>query len=279
MLCLELLATVIEKNQQRLADPVLKLWPTLYDHLYLAVTHAPPEPTFYIERLVVNVLRFSVRLFHGSDPTSASHCIQLLSLLLALSHSTLHILGSRVVAGLQIFIQTRGDALLDNKSWEILGWLLLTYRADADQSVVTAAFGTWLLCIDNYVSVDSFGLFLSLLFQWMGQGDADNKRPLSKQQHSTQRDSGVPPRQVLDAAVRLHSKLACPALEQGLAALPEGSAREKTRVDLWLSSAQQLCIACKDHRADVRRHAMDCLQKSALFLPYSHTAEPSIHAH
>ena len=263
VLCLELLATVVEKNQQRLSEPTLKLWPTLYDHLYLAVTHAPPEPTFYIERLVVNILRFSVRLFHGSDPSSASHCIQLLSLMLALSQSTLHVLGSRVVAGLQIFIQTRGDALLDTKSWEVLGRLLLTYRADSDASVVNAAFGAWLLCIDNYVSVESFGLFLSLLYQWMGQGLADNKSALSRQQQKSSRGSGIPARQVLDAAIRLHAKLASPAIEQGLAALAEGGAREKIRVDLWLLSVQQLCIACKDRRADVRRQAMDGLQKSA----------------
>lgn len=266
VLCLELLATVIEKNQQRLADPTLKLWPTLYDHLYSAVTHAPPEPTYYIERLVVNILRFSVRLFHGNDPSSASHCIQLLSLLLALSHSTLHALGSRVVAGLHIFIQTRGDGLLDNKSWEVLGRLLLSYRADSDQSVVSAAFSTWQLCIDNYVSVESFPLFLSLLYQWIGQAAADNssrKAYASRQQQKSQRDgSAVAARQVLDSAVRLHGKLASPAIEQGLAVLAEGSAREKVRVDLWLSSVQQLCIACKDQRADVRRHAMECLQKS-----------------
>ena len=106
--CLERFSEVIEKNQTRLADPSLKLWTTLYDHLYSAITHAPPEPTYYIERLVVNLLRFSVRLLHTSDPSVTSHCIQLLSLLLALSPSTLHSLASRIVAGLQIFIQTQG---------------------------------------------------------------------------------------------------------------------------------------------------------------------------
>ena len=263
VLCLELLAGVVEKNQQRLSDPSLKLWPTLYDHLYSAVTHAPPEPTFYIERLVVNILRFSVRLFHGSEPSSASHCIQLLSLLLALSPSTLHTLGSRVVAGLQIFIQTRGDGLQDSKSWEVLGRLLLTYRADADSSVVQAAFSAWQLCIDNYVSVESFGLFLSLLYQWMGQGLADGKSAHSaRRQQQKQPSGGASPRSVLDAALRLHAKLASPSIERGLAVLAEGSAREKVRVDLWLQSVQQLCIACKDQRPDVRRHAMDCLQKS-----------------
>ena len=259
VLCLELLATVVEKNQHRLADPSLKLWQTLYDHLYSAVTHAPPEPTFYIERLVVNILRFAVRLFHGSDPSSASQCIQLLSLMLALSQSTLHVLGSRVVAGLHIFVQTWGDALRDNKSWEVLGRLLLTYRADSDQSVVTAAFGTWQLAIDKFVTVDSFALFLSMLYQWMGQGGADSRKASSRQPQKSA--SGIPPRQVLDAALRLHAKLASPAIEQELAALAEGTAREKARVDLWLSSVQQLCIACKDHRPDVRRHAMECLQK------------------
>ena len=279
VLCLELLATVVEKNQQRLADPTLKLWPTLYDHLYSAVTHAPPEPTFYIERLVVNILRFSVRLFHGSDSSSAVHCIQLLSLLLVLSQSTLHVLGSRVVAGLQIFVQTRGDVLLDTASWEVLARLLLTYRTDSDQSVVMAAFGTWLLCLDNYVSVDTFGLFLSMLYQWMRQGVADSStkaRP-SRQQQNDQTESGVPPRQVLVAAIRLHAKLASPSIEQTLAVLPEGSAREKTRVDLWLSSVQQLCIACQDQRPDVRRQAMDCLQKSVPHV-HSHTPEQRIAA-
>ena len=271
---LERFSEVIERNQTRLADPTLKLWSTLYDHFFSAITHAPVEPTYYIERLVVNVLRFSVRLLHTSDPSVTSHCIQLLSLLLALSPPTLHSLASRIVAGLSIFLQTQGEALKDRKSWEIIGRLLLTFRGERQGGVAASAFATFVLCIDNYTTLDTFPTFLSILYQWTsppptprgrkaqrggGAGGGGGAADITAQ--STADQGAITPRLVLDSAMRLHSKIASPSVETGLLSLGEGSsAREKARVDLWLSSIQQLCISCKDPRPDVRRYAMDCLQ-------------------
>ena len=238
--CLERFSDVIEKNQTRLSDAQLKLWPTLYEHLFSAITHAPPEPTFYIERLVVNILRFSVRLLHTSDPAVTSHCIQLLSVLLALSPPTLLKLGSRIVAGLHIFLQTQGDAVKERKSWEIIGRLLLTFRAEKRGGVAASAWAAFILCIDNWTSVDTFPLFLHFLYQFADQTDSRT---------AAEAKGVVTPAMVLDCAIRLHNRIGSAAMEAELTALPEGSAREKARVDLWLSSVQQICISCRDRSA------------------------------
>ena len=263
--CLERFSEVIERNQTRLSDPALKLWSTLYDHFFSAITHAPPEPTYYIERLVVNLLRFSVRLLHTSDPSVTSHCIQLLSLLLALSPSTLHVLASRIVAGLQIFLQTQGEALKDRKSWEIIGRLLLTFRGESQQGLASTAFATFMLCLDNFVTLDTFPVFLAFLYQWTSPVERRAKSPHAAAVNGVDGRAAVSPRLVLDGALKLHQKIATPAVEAGLSLLGEGSsAREKARVDLWLSSVQQLCLSCKDGRADVRRYAMECLHSVLL---------------
>ena len=219
--CLERFSEVIERNQTRLSDPALKLWSTLYDHFFSAITHAPPEPTYYIERLVVNLLRFSVRLLHTSDPSVTSHCIQLLSLLLALSPSTLHVLASRIVAGLQIFLQTQGEALKDRKSWEIIGRLLLTFRGESQQGLASTAFATFMLCLDNFVTLNTFPVFLAFLYQWTSPVERRAKSPHAAAVNGVDDRAAVSPRLVLDGALKLHQKIATPAVG-GRAVAPGG---------------------------------------------------------
>ncbi len=63
-------------SQSRLDDPSIGLWSSVHEHLESSIAHASSEPTFYIERLVVNMLRFSVRLVYTAETTD--HVIKLL---------------------------------------------------------------------------------------------------------------------------------------------------------------------------------------------------------
>ena len=268
--CLDRLCDVLEKNAARLSDPHLKLWSTLYDHFFLAISHAPAEPTFYMERLVVNILRFSVRLIHSNTNNNAvttneintgvtlttSHCIQLLSLLLALSSVTLYQLHSRITAGLQIFLQTHGESIKEKKSWEIIGRLLLTFKGHPQAS--TAAFSVFTYCIENHSTAETYTVFLGLLYQF-GQKSTATSTASSSTSAAGRRSVPVAPSAppisglvILDVAMKLHTKLSTPAMEQSInAASNDQLSREKMKVDLWLASVQQFCLACRDRYADL----------------------------
>jgi len=59
----------------------------------------------FSERVVVNMLRFSIRLMPSAETTD--HIMKLLALLLPLPHAVLLQLAERVAAGLLVFVQVR----------------------------------------------------------------------------------------------------------------------------------------------------------------------------
>jgi hypothetical protein len=94
---------VVEKNQSRLEDDSLPLMSTIVHHFENAIKKGPSEPNFYLERIVVNILRFSVRLIHVEETTEP--LIRVLSQLPLMSPSSLHTFAHRIAAGTSIFIK------------------------------------------------------------------------------------------------------------------------------------------------------------------------------
>lgn len=259
--CLERLSDVVEKNQSRMDDDGIKLWNIIQDHFATALKEAGDKPNYYLERVVVNLLRFSVRLLLHPEVT-CGRMINLFSLLADLSPVCLKAFGSRITAGVLIFLETHAEHISSVEGWKTIFVVLLKFRDNP--RVANSAFQTLNFVIDTHVSFASFAPVLQTLLEFIKPTDDVNAwQPVN-------------PLAVLDSLLSLHRKLDdlgqkisvlnVDGLEGDVGRLQkmEFERKEAERTDLWLYSLQGFCNLCGDSRPEVRRRAMECLQGALL---------------
>lgn len=250
------------------------------------------ECTFYIERLVVNLLRFSVRLVYSKETTS--QLIQLLSLLLHLSPSTFHRLGQRIIAGVSLFIQTHGESIGRTEEWVCVLKILEQFKHHT--TAAHAAFQTFTYVVENHCTKETFVPLLNALTAYSQIATSSPtvngstiavgvNVPSTSSSPSSDVWLPVAPEAVLALLLRLHSKLctmtppdpvALPTSQQEMVTLTPEQARylnphvaakrqlefDRQRTDLWLASVQNFCNLVKnDERSSVRKAALEALNK------------------
>jgi len=298
--CFERLVDVLEKNQARMEDASVSLWPIMQEVFCTALTR-PVEPTFFLERVVVNLLRY-LALFHlffdvdvcvccvcvvyvctcgverGREEKRLSRLpmrlllhpevtcermVSLLSLLGNLSPNALHVFGTRITAGVLVFLETHAEHITTTEAWDSILGLLIKFK-DHTQAA-NSAFQALVFVVENYVGFVNFGsLRRALLACAQPAADGAAWQPLSFMV-------------VCDALLKLHSKIQ--VLNQQVAQLyadtglqgdalaqrrREVERREKEKNDHWLHSISGFCGLCVDRRPLVRRKAIECLQSALL---------------
>jgi brefeldin A-resistance guanine nucleotide exchange factor 1 len=251
--CLERITDVLAHNQTRSADEVAPLWATVHDHFSLALASGTGDATFYLERVVVNLLlHFPVRLLRDPARTCA-HVMGLLTCLQTLSPQCHNALGTRVVAGLQIFLETHAEHITTSEQWKSLLDLLLQYRGHTHAS--NSAFKSMEFVTENQLTFESFVPLVTAYINFA--------QPLEQVWQP------VGPPAVLDGLLRLYTKLTVlgvPVEGEGVRAVSkrEQDALAARRTDLWLFTLQCLCQVCGDGRVEVRMKAIACLQHALL---------------
>lgn len=260
--------TVATTTTGTTTNSTMHLWSTIAQHFEHAIANVRQDPscTFYIERLVVNLLRFSVRLVYSRETTT--QLIHLLALLLQLSPATFTQLAQRIVAGTSLFLQTHGESIGTAEEWQVVLRLLLQFKHHP--LTAHAAFQTFTYAVENHCNMETFVPLMHALTAYA--------------QTSGEQDAWLPvaPEAVLALLLRLHSKLPSIAMPESTShsasssdsvtaahALlsPAAAARrhiefDRARTDLWLASLQNFCNIIKnDQRADVRKAALEALNK------------------
>jgi hypothetical protein len=261
------------------ATSSLHLWSTIAQHFELSIANVRNDPacTFYIERLVVNLLRFSVRLVYSAETTS--QLIALLALLLQLPKATFSALGQRIIAGTSLFLQTHGESIRSIREWEIVLSLLGQFKHH--QLSAHAAFTTFVYAVDNHANMDTFAPLVAHLTRFMQPAEGD------------QGFMPVAPEAVISLLLKLHGKLATLSVPEPLPPTTNPPSnlstqlhnesisqrallspaqiakkqqeRERMRTDLWLGSVQNFCnIIRAETRSNVRKAALDALNNCLL---------------
>lgn len=259
--CLERLVDVLEKNQARMEDASVSLWPIIQEVFRAALTR-PVEPTFFLERVVVNLLRLPMRLLLHPEVT-CERMVSLHSLLGSLSPNALHVFGTRITAGVLVFLETHAEHITTTEAWDSILGLLVKFK-DHTQAA-NSAFQALVFVVENHVGFVNFGsLRRALLVCAQPAADGAAWQPLSFVI-------------VCDALLKLHSKIQ--VLNQQVAQLyadtglqgealmqrrREVERREKEKNDHWLHSLSGFCGLCVDRRPLVRRKAIECLQSALL---------------
>ncbi|KAH9131937.1 hypothetical protein LEN26_007558 [Aphanomyces euteiches] len=118
MLALEWSTNVVLVNVHRFTT----LWPIM--HSYVASVLAENDKPLLVERVVVNVLRVCIRLFH--DPEARPLLLDTLVLLKSLDSPMWQVLAERVATGMQLLLKANLMYMqtLSTQTWEILFGLL-----------------------------------------------------------------------------------------------------------------------------------------------------------
>jgi hypothetical protein len=267
----------------------LHLWSIIAQHFEHSIANVRNDPscTFYIERLVVNLLRFSVRLVYSAETTS--QLISLLALLLQLPKATFATLGQRIIAGTSLFLQTHGESIRSAREWEVVLSLLGQFKHHPLSA--HAAFTTFVYAVDNLANLTTFSPLLTHLTRYLQPAEGN--------------DAWMPvaPEAVISLLLKLHGKLSTLSVPEPLPApvappsslssqLQSESAsqrallspqqigrkqleRERERTDLWLSSVQNFCnLVRSETRPHVRKAALDALSTVLLAQGVSPSISP-----
>jgi hypothetical protein len=126
--CLEKLVDVVEYNQSRLDDKTITLWPAILQH-FTAAIQATTESSYYVERLLVNIMSLPARL--ARTDTNMVLAMRLLSLVLNLPVSVLQSpsLAQRVLTGAFRLARDHADGLSRAAGWDTIFRLLLKFRS------------------------------------------------------------------------------------------------------------------------------------------------------
>lgn len=123
---LELLVRIVIQNRDR----VMKIWPTVRDHLYTLVMNASYcDYQFLLERSVIGLLRLAIRLMRNEDMSPI--VLQSLRMLLLLKSTTLFRISRQISFGLYELLKTSAQNIHTNTDWSIIFTLLECVGAGA----------------------------------------------------------------------------------------------------------------------------------------------------
>ncbi len=277
--CLERAADVIVSNKARVLGDAAMLWSCVEELVGRGLGRADDTPTYFGERLVVNMLRWTLQLegkSGGKDHTGK--LVELYKSLLSLQPQPLYAFAQRIVSALHIFLSDTGPRL-GAEQWEPLLELVarLRYhpkaapaifedierlcrvatRADLFRSLfnATCAFlapnkegGTWTL-------VKTHRIFESLLVLYRNIPTLT----VAAERPRSQADRDAPPRTGPD------SKTPPGARSGGVAgAVPVTSRSSVEHDSLWLYAIATLCNLCGHARVEVKLQALQALRKALL---------------
>jgi hypothetical protein len=225
-----------------------------------------PEPSFYVERLVVNILRFSKKM-QQMDGASVQVACDLLALLLRLPKTTFDAFGARIAIGLFLFVQTNGLFLSTPAQWQVVCELTLRLRMHRDTSVLRRTFETLKVMVEVHTTLVSFPLLMHTLYTFcLPCDDGTGHAPWHP----------IQPSVILAVMLTCHSRLAGSTFDRSSASASASDSEAKTgasvlqgagsRDSLWLDSIKTFCDVCSEAKLDftAKRQAVDVLQQALL---------------
>ncbi len=256
--CLERLRQVVEVNHARLEQTDFPLWPLVAQHLQALLANCADNPSFFAERLVVTLLRFSLRL-------GVAQALAVFRALPLLPRPVLIAFAQRITAASLVFVRTHGCELT-TEGWKDVCTLLLEFRTVPDAAQL--AFNCACVAVDLCAGFVSFLPLLATLAAFA----EPVKLPAT---------SPIKPKAALEKLLSLHTCLwqprftAClqpdPPLASGkeldTAAKDSKENRRnlrKMRCDLWLQSLHTLARLCLDERAAVAAATLEALRRALL---------------
>lgn len=117
VLFLEILITVILQNRDR----IVVYWQTIQDHFYSLIVNSA-EHTFLVERVVVGLLRITIKLLRREE--IAQQMLSSLRILLLMKPEVIHSLSKHIAYGLHELVKTNAANIHSGQDWFTLFTLM-----------------------------------------------------------------------------------------------------------------------------------------------------------
>lgn len=237
--CVERLSEIVEHNASRLH----LYWPILKTHFEYILTHCVSKPTFYLERIIVNLMQLGILLVDSFRPELVD-IMQLIERLLDLPADVISQFASRVISGLCLMLKmTNGKALSHYQCWSTILVMLQRLALLQPSSCVIDALEH---LARNHITVENWRQTFDTLVVLI-----QNRRITSE----------INSQKMFEILLQVHSriKLFATWCKKGSTGLSKEDLKS-----LWLYSVEGFCKLSHDSRVSIRILAIDALQRALL---------------